>query len=194
MLVNEAWQVYEEMVLASAKKHSQITEKGRWNNHISPLLGQKEIEKLTSLDYFTLKRDIEKKISPQTVRHCLSLLRRVLNRAKDFDLVKQEIPSFRRIFPQFDNRRERFLSKTEAAKLIHELSGSEWHDIVRFGLNTGLRAGEIFGLKKDHINFDSKFMCISDTKTGKNRIAPLNSTAVDILYKKIHQDKSIIFF
>lgn len=67
------------------KKKSQIVEEGRWNNYITPTLKNTSIRQLTTLDFWKLRRSIEfEGRSPQTVYHCLSLLRRVLMKAVEW--------------------------------------------------------------------------------------------------------------
>ncbi len=66
--VDDAWQLYNLVVLSSLNTKSQKIETQRWKQHISPILGKKQLEKLTSFDYWTLRRAVEeKKLSPQTV-------------------------------------------------------------------------------------------------------------------------------
>jgi integrase len=187
--VEEAWELYRVAVLGSSTKHSRVIETGRWDNYIAPVLGELTLEQLSSRDYLMLRRSLEdKKLSPQTVYHCLSLLRRCLLRAVEWGYFKGQVPSFKGSLPRFDNKRQRFLSKIEADMLLHMLKQSDksmnWHDIALFALNTGLRRGEIFKLNMTHINFDSCLLMVSDTKSCRNRNLPLNKVAMDILNQK----------
>ena len=106
--VEDAWGLYSMAILASLKKKSQVTERGRWDKYISPVLGEKNICDLTTFDYLMLKRSLEAKaLSPQSVHHCLSLLRRVLNKAEEWGKFNCTIPKFNGIMPKFDNKRNR---------------------------------------------------------------------------------------
>ena len=83
--LNDAWNLYKTIVLASSSNKSQIIEIGRWKNYIAPLIGERKMTSITTLDYLVLRRNLEnEKLSPQTVYHCLSLLRRVLNKAVEW--------------------------------------------------------------------------------------------------------------
>ena len=173
--------------------------------YIAPVLGEKTIRELTKLDYLILRRNIEnQKLSPQTVYHCLSLLRRVLNKMADWDNDCPQIPGFKDVMPRFDNRRQRYLDKDELSLVLDALSEFEesenWHDIAVFAVNTGMRRGEIFNLTISDINFTDKMVTVVDTKSCRNRIIPLNDTAYNVLltkkemitdgHEKIFQDKS----
>ena len=186
--VQDAWMLYKDTTLYSLKKGGQVTEKGRWNNYIAPVLGEVKIHELTKFDYLKLKKSLEKKeLSPQTIHHALSLLRRMLNNAVEWGEYQGEIPNFKKILPKFDNKRLRFLSNEEARKLFFCLEPhKEWYDISMFALNTGLRRGELFSLSFSNVNFHERLVYIVDTKTNKNRVVPLNDTAFEILNKKIN--------
>ncbi len=195
--VEDAWQLYKSVVLSSTSRKSQITEEGRWKNHIYPVMGNKPIKNLTKLDYYNLRQKIEKKrLSPQTVYHCLSLLRRVLNQVAEID-NSVYVPSFKSVMPKFDNRRLRYLTKKELYKILNALKRIEksknWHDIVLFAVNTGLRKSEIFNLKFEHISIYNKQLVVVNTKSHKNRMIPLNGIALKIIRRKNKGENSNIF-
>ena len=132
------------------------------------------LEGVKNVQIMQLRKMLEgKSLSPQSVYHCLSLVRRVLRRAVEWELYPGPVPVFR--MPKFDNRRLRFLSETEAAYLLQELSHRSeiWRDITEFALHTGLRAGEIYALMPYNIDINNKYAKIYDTKNTLNRIIPL---------------------
>ena len=170
-------------------KKGQIVESGRWINYIKPVLGQKLIHEITKFDYLLLRRHLEDhNLSPQTVYHCLSLLRRVLNKACEWKGDIFAVPSFKNVMPKFDNRRQRYLDNEEARAVFNSIrkvdKSENWYDISLFAINTGLRRSEVFKLTLSNINFSDKTVKVVDTKSSKNRIVPLNNAAYDILLKK----------
>ena len=189
MSVEKAWEMYQIAVLSSSKKRSQVIEEGRWRHHISPKLGERSIDSLTSFDLLMLRRDLEKRgLSPQTVRHCLSLLHRILRKAAEWEKYDKQLPNFKGVMPKFDNRRQRFLNVEEIGILLDALKATEkslnWHDIVLFAVNTGLRRGEIFSLRLCDINFNFRIVAVMDTKSGRNRTVRLNDVALAVALKK----------
>lgn len=181
MTICEAWQSYSLLMLKHTTAKVRLSEEGRWKNHIQPELGNIALNALKSLHVCQFRQTLEgKNISPQTVTHCLSLLRRILRRAVEWEMYPGPIPAFK--MPRFDNKRVRFLSVPEAQTLLLELKNHSlfWHDVALFALQTGLRAGELFRLQPAHINQSNKTASIFDTKTSKNRSIPLNSTAYAI--------------
>jgi len=183
------WELYQMAVLSLSSKRSQVTEVGRWKNYIEPFIGEKTISNLTSLDLLMLRRDVEKQnLSPQTVYHCLSLLRRVMNKASEWEQCDKQLPSFKGVMPKFDNRRQRFLDNDELELLLDALKiadeSNNWHDIALFAVNTGMRKSEIFNLRLNDVDFSSQIVTIMDTKSNINRSIHLNGIAFEIVSKK----------
>ena len=173
------------------KKNSQITENGRWNKYIDSFIQDKYLEDITTLDLLLLRRNLEEKnLSAQSIYHCLSLLRRVINKTAEWNNNNQCIPSFKKVMPKFDNRRQRFLNDTELLILLNQLlladPSKNWYDISLFAVNTGLRRSEIFNLTLNDIDFSSRTALIMDTKSGKNRNIRLNNISFNIVLKKIY--------
>lgn len=182
MKLNEAFECYRKFVLSTPKQLS--TEGGRWNNHIAPVLGQLPLDKIKNLQIVQLRNCLESKnLSPQSVAHCLSLLRRVMRRAVEWELYPGPVPVFR--MPKFDNRRLRFLSPNEAKLLLDNLQerSEVWHDVGLFALNTGMRASEIYSLQPCHVDLQHKMAKAVDTKNSLNRSIPLNLPALRVAEK-----------
>ena len=184
MTLNDAFDLYQQLVLSSSSKRGITTEMGRWQHHIAPFLGNIPLDGVKNVQIMQLRKVLEEKsLSPQSVYHCLSLVRRVLRRAVEWELYAGPVPVFR--MPKFDNRRLRFLSEAEAAYLLQNLSSRSelWHDITKFALYTGLRAGEIYGLMPYHVDIAIRSVKIYDTKNTLSRVIPLNDIALNIVEK-----------
>lgn len=184
----DAWVLYETAVLSSSKMRSQVTEYGRWKNYIAPVFAEKAIDSVTNFDLLILRRDLERRnLSPQTVYHCLSLLRRVLRKFAEWTRHEKCLPSFKGVMPQFDNTRTRFLNHDELhliLDILAEEKSKNWYEIVSFAVNTGLRRSEIFNLRLNDVNFNTGIVAVMDTKSNKNRNIQLNDVAFDIAVKK----------
>lgn len=178
--LSTAWDFYARLTLSNRK--AQVIDAGRYRNYLEPCLGKIPLTEIKNLQIALLRQNLEGQgLSLQTVHHCLSLLRRVLRRAIEWELYPGPVPVFR--MPKFDNKRMRYLSKEEAISLLAnlKLSSKAWHDITVLALNTGLRAGEIFKITLNDINFIDLSVHIKDTKSNKNRIVPLNKQALKVL-------------
>lgn len=180
----DAWLKYDDLILQDKK--GQYTERLRWETHIASNYGALSLDKVSTDTIIKIRKNVERKgLAPQTVYHCLSLVRRIMRYAIDAGMFHGPLPRF--IMPKFDNRSVRFLSKGESDLLLmclYEMS-ELWHDIALFALHTGMRAGEIFRLKTYDVNLDSNLINVIDTKSSKNRVIPLNEISKEVLNRHI---------
>lgn len=184
MKFSEAFNVYRELVLSSQTRREITTEVGRWENHVSPVLGEYQLDKIKNLQILQLKKSLEtKNLSPQSVYHCLSLARRILHRAEEWELYPGPVPRFR--MPKFDNRRLRFLTPHEVGKLLKKLEEASelWRDVAAFAVYTGLRAGEIYNMRPYAVDTENAQVKVYDSKNSLSRIVPLNPHALAIVQK-----------
>lgn len=191
MDLKEAFGYYNQLVLSSLTEKEITTETGRWQHHIAPFFASTPLEAIKNLQIMQLRKALEQKgLSPQTVYHCLSLVRRVLRRAVEWELYAGPIPIFR--MPKFDNRRLRFLSEAEANLLLSVLNTKSelWYDVADFALQTGMRAGEIYSLMPYQVDLTSKTVKIYDTKNSLSRVVPLNEAACTVAEKYVAQSVS----
>jgi integrase len=91
-------------------------------------------------------------------------------------------------FYQEEPAKERILSEKEEASLLKS-SPEHIMPILITALNTGMRYGEIINLNWNNIDFESRYIHITNSKTGKDRKVPIN----EILYKTLKKQKSGIF-
>lgn len=89
----------------------------------------------------------------------------------------------RKIKPMRDEeKRLRYLSIEECPILV---SACEHHlqPIVITALNTGMRRGEIFGLKWTNVDLKNGFILLNKTKNGERREIPINNTQKRVLQR-----------
>lgn len=188
--LTDAWNLYSEVKLIDFSSRSQKTELGRWVNHIYPKFGSQEISQISNLDIakFSSALRHNEALSPQTVCHILSLIHRIIKNAVKYQLYKGDIPIIE--MPKFDNKRQRYLIKSEAEHLLYALNTQSplWHDISFLTLQTGLRASELLNLSTSQVSLEKKQLYIFQSKNKLSRVIPLNEDACLILdYYKNHK-------
>ena len=120
------------------------------------------------------------RVSASTVGHHLKLMRAVLRKARDEWGWIDTIPKI--VIPNPKNKRERWLTKEEAVRLINELP-KHLADAAMFTLQTGLRAGNLRSLRWWMIDLKHKVIHIpgDEMKNGQPHTVPLNEIAIAIL-------------
>ncbi len=141
--------------------------------------GVKCLHEITRLDVekFKVKRATE--VSPATVNRALAVLKSMYNQAIAWGKVTHNPCKGVKMFKE-NNQRLRFLEKEEINKLLLNCC-EHLKPIVKVALNTGMRKGEILGLKWRDVDVVHKTIHLLDTKNGEKRDVPMN----DIVIKTI---------
>jgi site-specific recombinase XerD len=117
--------------------------------------------------------------APATVNRELSFLRRVFSIATREGWCARN-PVLQVRFCKLNNARKRFLSLEEEASLRAVMPHDAWL-LVDFAIQTGMRRGEQFGLRREDVNLRAKVVRVRDTKSGEGRDVRLNVAAREIL-------------
>ena len=165
--LRQAWERYRDDHLtgrACAKGDGQ-----RYAKHIDPALGGVCLGDITALDISRLRDHLMKSVSPQTTKHVLAQIRRIMLRCIEWGLFAGPMPKID--MPRVENERWRFLTRTEASALLDELRrrSVELYQYSALSLYTGMRAGEIFRLRGYHIDRNAGIIHVVDGRKGKPR-------------------------
>ncbi|HVG48513.1 MAG TPA: tyrosine-type recombinase/integrase [Rubellimicrobium sp.] len=86
--------------------------------------------------------------------------------------------------PKFDNKRERFLTREQAGRLLEAAERSlnpQLKAILSLLLLTGARVSELLHAEWRHVDLERRAWHIPITKTGKARYVPLSQAAVEVI-------------
>lgn len=171
-----------------------VTDENRYKNHIASSFGGKEPEELTSLDIERLRIGLLKKLKPQTVKHVLALLSRIINFGVKMAFCKGL--SFRIEMPKVENKKTEELTPEQLQdllKVIEEDPHREACNMMLMALYTGMRRNELIGLRWKDIDFNRSVIRIRDLKGGAGRFIPLNDGARSILESFVEMESEYVF-
>jgi len=134
-----------------------------------------------------MKSEITKDgLSSGSVKHCLVLFRQIFNKAVLWGIYKGDNPIKGVKLPTLQNQRERFLSYEEADKLLDELKGTskQLHDMALMSLHCGLRAGEIFNIRGQYLDFENGLINVADPKNKETRKAFMTAAVKEMLLSR----------
>jgi integrase len=172
-------------------------ERCRYDAHLKEPLSKKRLSEISPFHLERLKSDLAKKeLSPATVKHCLVLVREIFNKAIAWKKFQGQHPLRGVKMPSLNNRRERFLSYEEADLLLKELwnVSKSVHDQALLSLHCGLRAGEIFNLRGQDIDFQNGIIRIMDPKNKTNRTAYMTQATRERLKERIPKEANELIF
>jgi integrase len=120
--------------------------------------------------------------APASVNRELAALSRILTMAVDNGLIAsnpcRRVKKFRE-----DNQRTRYLTVEEEENLLDQCIDRRAYlrPIILLAINTGMRRGEILSLKWSQVDFSRRLIYVTNTKTEKDRVIPMNETVVSAL-------------
>jgi len=164
-----------------------------WKNKESMLrlrilcvFGNDPLNRITRKKIQTFHTDLmDDGLSPASSDHHIKLIRHALNIAVQWDLLDRnpadKIPLFKE-----DNKKERYMSEEEQARLLHILKTDRNRTVslvILFLLSTGARLNEALKSSWDHIDKENRVWRIpaTNSKSKKIRSVPLNQTAINVL-------------
>lgn len=89
--------------------------------------------------------------------------------------------------------RVRYLSDDETSRLLDALR-PDVREVVITALLSGMRRGEILGLKKSSVDFSAQVFKLTETKTNKARYVPIHDSLIPILRQAMERSKSDYVF
>ncbi len=157
---------------------------------VMPSLGNTRITDLTPLHVQRMLTTLHHDLAPKSVRHVHNILRTCLDRAVEWGILG--VNPVRKVKAPPVPRREMHIWTPEQARLFNDIAATDPYYALYFvALTTGMRRGELIGLRWQDVDFDAERLTVQqtisraqgrlhvrDTKTaaGRRRIALLPET------------------
>lgn len=198
MTVDAWYEIWIDMKRRTVRQGTLFIYSFNYEKHIKPKIGSMEIKKIITLTCQRVLNDMsDAGMSNKTedmVRAIMSSMFRYAVKNKVLD----ENPCDKDVKLTGKEGRERIaMNKDEQKNFIKAITGGKYEYIFRFVLQTGLRVGEVLGMKWSDIDYKNNILSVNrslvqnkndnswflsepKTKAGK-RIIPLTEEAVKIL-------------
>ncbi len=189
--VERLWQEYRAQ---KPDSEGLRIDQGRFDNYLKAGLGSKEPRNIAQLDVDRLRIGVAKTKKPQTVKHVLALLHRIIN----FGIKKGLCPGppFKVELPRVDNKKTEDLTPEQLTALLEAIdqdSNIQAGNLMRLALFTGMRKSELFRLQWQDVDFDRAFIHIRTPKSGQDEKIPLNAAARELLQSHPRTGSPYIF-
>jgi len=142
------------------------------------------INHLTRLEVEQFQLHVKNKHGLYSSNRAMALLRTVLNKAVDWELLTRNVASKVKLFPE--KSRSRILDEGELPRFISALKQEHnltIRDFFYILLMTGARKGNVLAMRWEDLTLSGESPCwkITDTKNGEEHIVPLIYPVVVIL-------------
>ena len=186
-------------------------ERQYFNNHIKNHIGTKPLKDIQIEDIEKIKQSMlnakttahEPKYAAATINHVIKLCRHLFKTAILWKKTSENPAQAVKLLP-LENQRLRFFTRGEAETLLEQLkkihpadtkafgyqyyktfNTSQTYEISLVSLYCGCRAGELFALKANDINFDTGFLTIRKSKNHNARNIPMPQIVKETLKQRL---------
>lgn len=198
----DAW--YEQWITnredGGCEKTTIATYKRIYTHYISPLLGRKMLTDIRRIDCQNALNKMRGKHKSSTIKTVKSVLSNILNEAVQNDyIVKNPASKMKISATQKDEEqvRAKMISDEQIQTFFDYAKGCKYYALFQVAIHTGMRYGELCGLKWEDIDFVKKEIVVrralklnttnsqfylGNTKTqNSNRIIPVKDNVLQIL-------------
>jgi len=177
---------YVEQHAKNKKKPRSVEEdEGNLARHILPVLGSMKLASITRKHITDLHHTMREK--PTTANRVIALLSKMFNLAEAWGLRTDGSNPCRHVQKYKENKRTRYLSEAELARLgavLAEDAANGIHNAaanaIRLLILTGCRHSEVLTLTWQEVDTERHCLRLKDSKTGAKTI-PLNPPALALL-------------
>ncbi len=154
--------------------------------HVMPTLGTRRMVDITRPDILRFHRKLADRAS--TANYSVAIISKMMNWAEEHGYRPENSNPCRAIKMFPENKRHRYLTREEFARLGQVLAQLERDGTenvfvlaaIRLLLFTGARLGEILTLQWAYVDVERGFLLLPDSKTGQKQIR-LSRAAVEVL-------------
>ncbi len=183
--VSDLWKEYQESQLRKKKQKvtkTQYEEHRRWITIIEPALGDIKVEDVTPIH---ITKILNKKAdqAPVSANRLYTLLKGVFKVALAYGWINIHPMQWLDKPGGSEPARKRFLTDEEIRLLWEHIDNLRPNprDILKLGLLTAQRPGEILSMRWKDIDMVDQIWSIRDTKTGNDHLLPLSPQVLTIL-------------
>jgi integrase len=158
----------------SARESTYESYRNQVRRYVVPAIGRVKLKRLSAMQIQGMYRAmLDRGLSPRTVQYAHAVLHRALRQAVRWGLVPRNV-SEDVDRPRIRPEEIRPLNRHQARHLLNTAgeSGDRFEALYVLALHTGMRPGELLGLKWEDVNFDEGGLQLNRALAGKNLTAP----------------------
>lgn len=191
---------FDQFVEGPYTEYARTNKRGFHNEQyrlkqLAEYFGKRKLSELTRWDAENFKNERAHLVGPATVNRLLGNLKHILSTAVKWEALFSN-PFIGVKLLRVPKRTARILSKEEEVKLLaacSQIRAPYLEPVVIIALNTGMRKGEIFSLRWEHVDLKNRLISIMNGKTAESdRSIPMNEAVFELL-SNLHQKRKSEF-
>lgn len=134
------------------------------NRRIIPVLGRQKIQQIKPLTITRFYNELAAEYSPDYVRHIHAILRKALRQALKWDMLAIN-PMDKVDSPKLKKKEMKVWTLEECLHFLNVAVGHVHYIVYSLAIHTGMRKGEILGLRWQDIDLEGKTISVRQTVT-----------------------------
>ena len=197
LTLEELFNEFISSATITRKPSTMLKHKTIWTHHIKDVLGHRYIKTIKPKDINDLMlKKIEENYSDGYVNSIFKTLSAIFILAEEHEYLKVN-PMTKASRPHVNKAPVEIFTPEEIGILLEAIANTNLLLPVKIGLNTGMRVGEVLGLRWRDIDFSTNTVkidhqllaekgryCIGETKTGRVRSIKITQDLADFLQEK----------
>jgi len=189
---------FETYVKTNNKPSVQEAESRTLRIHLVPYFGCMRIDAIAASDIEHYKAaKLALGLKAKTINNHLGILAKCVATAVEWNRSQRPIRAKRLRMPPSPFK---FITPEESARLLAAWNSPEWGAMAQVALHTGLRLGELFGLRWQDVDFDNRQLTVRQSivngivgvpKNYRERTVPLTIDAVAALLTLPHRGELV---
>jgi integrase len=175
-----SFQAFSEVYWERHWRHLKAKGKGSVRTALTAAFGPRALESLNCGDFQDFYNAKKAATSAATANRYLARLAHMLSRARKWGLLQGSNPAADVEKARELGRKVRFLSEEEIARLLASCAPSI-HPLLLCAMHTGMRRGELLGLRWENLDLEHRIIYILESKGGKPREIPLTRRLTEAL-------------
>lgn len=176
---------FSEMADLYFQNHSLVNKRSSYNDRFvlaryKRVFGDKYLDEITPLVIEQLRARRRAEVAASTANREHQVLKNLFSKALEWGKFFGENPARKVKLLRVDNRRLRYLTTDELHRLMSVVD-SRIKPLVMAALHTGMRRGELKSLEWKDVDLGTGIIYVLNTKSGKPREIPMDSTLRDLL-------------
>ena len=188
-------EVADKYFATKGSSRSTFDRLSKYNKHLAPVLGHRQITSITKNDLMNIQDSIikEQNLSHQTANIVVELFGTIFTYGFKEEMYEAVNPTLKITKFKVKNARERFLNKLEIEELFlatkqydeQNENGGVLELFVKLALTTGARMESILSIKKCDIDLQNDIIRLVDLKNGGETYSGyITDTTRELLYQK----------
>lgn len=164
--VEEFAERWKADILARQKPSARQSAESHLRAHIVPFLGKVRLDNLGVENQQVFINHISGKVSRTTIENVLATLSSMLNTAKNWGYICEPVVLKRLVLPPRGIRKQARAFTVEQSGEIIQLSANPYTLMFAIAAYTGIRAGEIIGLRLEDVDLERGILTVRQSSWG----------------------------